>query len=143
MKIVVIYISDKTRHFQKEIHKARAGANAPASAASHSFAPALTNFGQEVKVIVNEKTYIKLKVNPTENLEKQINDFLRTNFFPRYKYQLSFLAKFIKYGGAACEEEIVFHKWAKSNFNYKHMQSTYGTHHNTLMQKLDDEQLEG
>ena len=137
------YISDKTRHFQSEIHKARAGANAGASAvtltpALHSFAPALTNFGQEVKVIVNEKTYIKLKVNPTSSLEKQNNDLLRTNFFPRYKYQLSYLAKFIKYGA----EEIVFHKWVKSDFYYNHT-NPHHTIHNSLVQKLDDEQLEG
>ena len=42
--------------------------------------------------------------------------------------------------------EVVFHKWVKSDFNYNHMQSTFGTNHrirNILMQKLDDEQLEG
>ena len=34
----------------------------------------------------------------------------------------------------------------KSDFNYNHIQSTFGTNlnvHNSLMQKLDDEQLEG
>ena len=56
---------------------------------------------------------------------------------------MSYLAKFSKYGE---EEEVVFHKWVKSDFNYIHMQSTFGTNlnvHNSLMQKLDDEQLEG
>ena len=43
-------------------------------------------------------------------------------------------------------EENVVHKWVKSDLYYNHMQSTFGTNHtihNTLMQKLDDEQLEG
>ena len=55
---------------------------------------------------------------------------------------MSYLAKFSKYGE---EEEVVFHKWVKSDFNYNHMQSTFGTNlnvHNSLMRKLDDEQLE-
>ena len=97
---------------------------------------------------MNEKTYIKLKVNPTNvashHLEEQINDLLNKNYFPRYKFQLSYLAKFSK---IVNDEEVVFHKWAKSDFIYNHMQSTFGTDHttlhNTLMQKLDDEQLEG
>ena len=56
---------------------------------------------------------------------------------------MSYLAKFSKVVNG---EEVVFHKWVKSNFNYNHIQSTSGTNHtihNTLMQKLDDEQLEG
>ena len=56
---------------------------------------------------------------------------------------MSYLAKFSKIVNG---EENVFHKWVKSDFNYNHMQSTIGTNHtihNTLMQKLDDEQLEG
>ena len=56
---------------------------------------------------------------------------------------MSYLAKFSK---IVNEEENVFHKWVKSEFNYNHMQSTFGTNHtthSTLMQKLDDEQLEG
>ena len=35
----------------------------------------------------------------------------------------------------------MFHKWVKSDFNYKQMQSTFGTNHtihNTLIQKLDN-----
>ena len=87
---------------------------------------------------MNEKTCVKLKVNPTSSLEKQINDLLRTNFFPRYKDRLSYLAKFIKNGA----EKIVFHKWVKSDFNYNHTNPDHKTH-NSLMQKLDDEQLEG
>ena len=60
---------------------------------------------------------------------------------------MSYLAKFSKivYG-----EENIIHKWVKSDFTYNHMQSTFGTQdsiraalHNTLMQNLDDEQLEG
>ena len=56
---------------------------------------------------------------------------------------MSYLAKFSKYSE---EEEVVFDKWVKSDFNYNHMESTFGTNlnvQNSLMQKLDDEQLEG
>ena len=56
---------------------------------------------------------------------------------------MSYLAKFSKIVNG---EENVFHKWVDSDFIYNHMQSTSGTNHtihNTLMQKLDDEQLEG
>ena len=92
---------------------------------------------------MNEKTYIKLRVNPTNHLEEQINDLLNKNYFPRYKFQLSYLAKFSKYING---EEAVFHKWVKSDFNYNHTQIAFGANpnvHNILMQKLDDEQLEG
>ena len=95
---------------------------------------------------MNEKTYIKLRVNPTgtasENLEHHINELLDENYFLRYKYQMSYLPKFSKIVNV---EENVFHKGVKSDFNYNHMQSTFGTNHtihNTLMQKLDDELLE-
>ena len=88
---------------------------------------------------MNEKTYIKLRVNPTNHLEEQINDLLNKNYFLRYKFQLSYLAKFSK----IVNGENVFHKWVKSDFNYNHTQIAFGTQHNTLMQKLDDEQLEG
>ena len=51
------YISDTTRHFQSEIHlQNRQREN-------------MQNFGNGVEIIMNENTYIKLKVNPTENLE--------------------------------------------------------------------------
>ena len=54
---------------------------------------------------------------------------------------MSYLAKFSKYING---EEVVFHKWVKSDFNYNHTQdSIRAALHNTLMQKLDDEQLEG
>ena len=86
---------------------------------------------------MNEKTYIKLRVNPTENLEEQIDDLLSKNYFPRYKYQLSFFSKISKLVNG---EENVFHKWVKSDFNYNHTNQTI---HNTLVQKLDGEKLEG
>ena len=92
---------------------------------------------------MNEKTYIKLRVNPTDtqNLEHHIYELLDKNYFPRYKYQLSFLAKFSKNING---EQVVFHKWDKSDFDYNHTQdSIRAALHNTLMQKLDDEQLEG
>ena len=92
---------------------------------------------------MNEKTYVKLRVNPTgkatrtQDLEHHINELLNKNNFPRYKYQLSYLAKFSKYING---EEVVFRKWVKSDFNYNHTNEHV---QNTLMQNLDDEQLEG
>ena len=135
------YIGDKTRHFQSEIHKAHA--------ASYTASQLLIHFDVEtlpgVEVIVNEKTYIKLRVKPSDaaspNLEHHINELLDKKYFPRYKYQLSYLAKFSKIVNG---EENVFHKLVKSDFNYNHTQdSIRAALHNTLMQKLDDEQLEG
>ena len=69
-----------------------------------------------------KKTYIKTKINPTSSLEKLIDDLLRTNFyfFPQYKLQFGYLAEFLKYG----DEENVFHKWFKSDFNYNHTQDS-------------------
>ena len=90
---------------------------------------------------MNERTYIKLKINPTENLEEQINNLLRTNFFPRYKFQLIYLAKFSK----IINGEEVFKRWVKSDLkcNYLDQEAEGASHvHNSLMQKLDDEQLE-
>ena len=129
------------RHFQSEIHTLRSQNNAT----KNTFGNTLHG----IEVIVNEKTYIKLRVNPTgeatrtQNLELHINELLDKNYFSRYKFQLSYLAKFSKYING---EEVVFHKWVKSDFNYNHMQNTFGTNHtihNTLIQKIDDEQLEG
>ena len=138
------YISDKTRHFQSEIHTLRSQNNATQNTPAFAFGNTTSLHG--VEVIVNEKTYIKLRVNPTnissQNLEHHINELLNKNYFPRYKYQLSYLAKFSKYING---EEVVFRKWVKSDFNYNHMQNTFGTNHtiHNTMQKLDDEQLEG
>ena len=101
------YIGDKTRHFQSEIHTLRSQNNATQNATA--LAPALAISTQSgVEIIVNEKTYIKLRVNPTNQLEEQINDLLNKNYFPRYKFQLSYLAKFSKYING---EEAVFQKW--------------------------------
>ena len=119
------YISDTTRHFQSEIHlQNRQREN-------------MQNFGNGVEIIMNENTYIKLKINPTSNLEDHINELLSKNYFTRYKYQLSYLAKFSKIVNG---EEEVFKRWIKSDLIYNHTQQDT---HNTLMQKLDDEQLEG
>ena len=136
------YISDKTRHFQSEIHMLR-------SQNSRSIRSTQNDFGTGVEVIVNEKTYIKLKVNTigttSHDLEKQINDLLRTSFFPRYKYQLSYLAKFSKFvNGQSGAKEEVFNRWIKSDLTYNHTnEHVREAVHNILMQKLDDEQLEG
>ena len=133
------YISN-SRHFQSEIHTLRSQNNTTKNASAIAFGNTLHDSGTNIEIIVNEKTYIKLRVNPTNHLEEQINDLLNKNYFPRYKFQLSYLAKFSKIVNG---EENVFHKWVKSDFNYNHTQITFGTQHNTLMQKLDDEQLEG
>ena len=119
------YISDTTRHFQSEIHLQNRQQNG------------ITDFGNGVNIIVNENTYIKLKINPTENLEHRINELISKRYFPRFKYQLSYLAKFSKIVNG---EEEVFKRWIKSDLIYNHTQQDT---HNTLMQKLDDEQLEG
>ena len=136
-----------SRHFQSEIHTLRSQNNATKNTFGNTLHDSGTNVGTNVEIIVNEKTYIKLRVNPTNHLEEQINDLLNKNYFPRYKFQLSYLAKFSKYING---EEVVFHKWVKSDFNYNHTQIAFGTNpnvrtalHNKLMQKLDDEQLEG
>ena len=140
------YISN-SRHIQSEIHTLRSQNNATKNTFGVTLHDSGTNVGTNVEIIVNEKTYIKLRVNPTNHLEEQINDLLNKNYFPRYKFQLSYLAKFSKIvNGQSFAEEIVFHKWVKSDFNYNHTQIAFGTNpniHNILMQKLDDEQLEG
>ena len=84
------YITDKTRHFQSEIHLLKRQHNQ-----QNNFGLD-TQFGNGVEIIMNEKTYIKLKINPTENLEYHINELLSKIYFPRYKYQLIYLAKFSK-----------------------------------------------
>ena len=87
---------------------------------------------------MNETAYIKPKkpkINPTENLEEQNINLLKTNFFPRYKFQLSYLAKFSK----IVNGEEVFKRWVKSVLNYNYLDQDV---HNASMQKLDDEQLE-
>ena len=130
------YISDTTRHFQSENHLQNR---------QNRQRENMQIFGNGVEIIMNENTYIKLKINPTSNLEHHINELLNKNYFPRYKYQLSYLAKFIKtvtFGNG--EEEVVFKKWIKSDLTYNGTQhSVQQDIHNTLMQKLDDEQLEG
>ena len=115
------YISDTTRHFQSEIHLQNRQQNSIQSQRSciTDFGTALLPSGNGVNIIVNENTYIKLKVNPTENLEHNINELLSKNYFPRYKYQLSYLAKFSKIING---EEEVFKRWIKSDLIYNHTQ---------------------
>ena len=127
------YISDKTRHFQSEILLQ--------NCQNRQQNNIQNTFGNGIEIIMNENTYIKLKVNPTENLEHNINDLLSKNYFPRYKYQLRYLAKFSKIVNG---EEEVFKRWIKSDLIYNHLKSgTQQDTHNKLMQKIDDEQLEG
>ena len=127
------YISDTTRHFQSEIHLQNRQQNGITD-----FGTALLPSGKRVNIIENENTYIKLKINPTENLEHNMNELLSKNYFPRYKYQLSYLAKVSKIVNG---EEEVFKTWIKSDLIYNN--STQQEIHNKLMQKIDDEQLEG
>ena len=122
------YISDKTRHFQSEIHLQNR---------QNRQRENMQSFGNGVEIIMNENTYIKLKINPTSNLEDHINELLNKRFFPQYKYQLSYLAKFSKIING---EEEVFKRWIKSDLIYNHTQQDT---HNTLIQKLENEQLEG
>ena len=86
---------------------------------------------------MKENTYVKLKVNPTENLEYRRNELISKRYFPRYKYQISYLARFSKFSNG---EEEVFKRWVKSDLTYNHMQQDV---HTLLLQKLDDEQFEG
>ena len=58
VNIVVKKTSDKTRHFQSEIHKAHAASQRASHTASYAASHTTLHFGQEVEVIVNEKTYI-------------------------------------------------------------------------------------
>ena len=91
----------------------------------------------EVEIIVNEKTLMKFKINTTENLEHCINKLINKKYFPRFEFQLSCSAKFIKHVNG---EVVVFHKWVKSEMNCNYSNENV---HNTLIQTLDDEQLEG
>ena len=132
------YISDKTRHFQSEIHLQNRQ-NRQQNNMQSTFGIQNT-FGNGIEIIMNENTYNKLKVNPTENLENRINELISKRYFPRFKYQLSYLAKFSK----IVNGEEVFKRWMKSDLIYNHLPSgTQQDTHNTLMQKLYDEQLEG
>ena len=70
-------VSDKTRHFQSEIHEARAASHTASHTASNTASHTTSRTASQllprfdvgilpgVKVVVNEKTYIKLKVNST------------------------------------------------------------------------------
>ena len=99
---IVVNISDKTRHFQSEIHlrnkqnnfspdtqsaQSASGASgthqSSVESASGTQEP-LVQFGNNVEIIVNENTNLKLKVNPTENLEHDINDIISKRYFPRF-----------------------------------------------------------
>ena len=131
------YITDKTRHFQSEIHN-RHQQNAFDTASLPFGTPFCVETLVGVEIIVNQKLYMKLKINPTENLEHNINELLSKNYFPRYKYHLSYLAKSSKIVNG---EEEVFKRWIKSDLLYNN--STQQEIHNKLMQKIDDEQLGG
>ena len=123
-------ISGTTRHLQSEIH--------PRNRQNTQSAFSNFSLGNGVNIIVKENTYIKLKVNPTENLEHDINELLSKRYFPRFKDQISYLARFTKIVNG---EEQVFKRWVQSALTYNHMQQE--DVHNILIQKLDDEQLEG
>ena len=63
-------ISDKTRHFQREIHltNQQNTQSAPGNQ--------INQLDQGVEIIVNRKTNTKLKTNPIENLDYHINELL-------------------------------------------------------------------
>ena len=65
------------------------------------------------------------------------NDLLEKRYFRLYKNQLSYLAK---YSNQINGEEEVIKRWVKSDLMYTRMQQDV---QNSLLQKLDDEQLEG
>ena len=134
------YISDKTRHFQSEIHLQNRQQNGTEGQRSCITNQVDSSIGNEVNIIMNENTYTKLKIDPTENLENHINELLNKRYFPQYKHQLSYLAKFSKIVNG---EEEIFKRWIKSDLIYNHTLGTQQDTHNTLLQKLDDEQLEG
>ena len=69
------YISN-SRHFQSEIHTLRSQNNATKNRFGNTLHGVGTGVGTNVEIIVKEKTYIKLRVNPTNHLEEQINDLL-------------------------------------------------------------------
>ena len=84
------YISDKIIHFQSEIHTLRSQNNREATQISQDTQNAFGNTASlashGVEMIVNEKTYNKLRVNPTgtasKNLERHINELLDKIYFP-------------------------------------------------------------
>ena len=92
---------------------------------------------------MNERLYIKFKINPTEYFNEQINDLLCKNYFPRYKFRIRYLPKCSKYTQSAFgvngEEKEVFKICVKSDLNYNYLDQDV---HNTIMQQLDDEQSE-
>ena len=135
-------ISDKTRYFQSEIHLQNRQQNGTALLpSSTALLPSGTTdlllSGNGVNIIMSENTYNKLKVNPTENLEHDINETISTRYFPRFKFQVSYLARHTKKVNG---EEEVFKRWIKSILNLNYLDQD---NHNTLMLKLDDDQLEG
>ena len=76
------YISDTTRHFRSEIHLRNKQNTQPnqqnnfsldTQSASGTQHPSV-QFDNNVEVIMNENTYIKLKINATENLVYHKND---------------------------------------------------------------------
>ena len=114
------YITDKTRHFQSEIHKLKSQIKKPQITITSG-------------LIVNENTYIKYKIY--DNFEQQIEDILSQKIFPKFKYQVSYLAKFTKQ-----INNIIFRRWVKSDMFYNFDKINI---HETLIEKLDDEELEG
>ena len=134
------YITDKTRNFQSEIHNRHQQSTREAPTVQSASVAFGTPFSVEtlvgVEIIVNQKLYIKLKINPTSNLEYQKKELVSKSYFPRFKYQLSYLAKLSK----IVNGEEKFKRWIQSDLIYNHIQQDV---HLSLLQKLDDEQLEG
>ena len=75
-------ISDKTRHIQSEKHIQKSQNRQRETQFGTS--------GTEVEIIMNERTYNKLEINPDENLEHNINELHSKSYFPQFKHQLSY-----------------------------------------------------
>ena len=96
-----------------------------------------------VKIVI-DIYLIKQDISKVKFIYKTVKTVNKTIYktIYKYKYQLSYLAKFIKtvtFGNG--EEEVVFKRWIKLDLIYNN--STQQEIHNKLMQKIDDEQLEG
>ena len=114
------YVDNINRHLESETHNLKSQ---------------ITHTQPRSGCVFNEKTYIKYKFE--HNIEQNIQQILSQNLFPRYKYQVSYQAKFSKYTNG---EEQLFFKWIKSDMLYNYTPTDF---HNSLMQQVDDEQLEG
>ena len=119
------YVTDKKSHFQSESHKKK----------SENVTEITNTFYRENDIVVKEKTYIKYKIY--DNFEEEIPKILSQPFFPRFKYQVSYLAKFTK---STNEKEETFNRWIQTDLLHNFDKNDA---HAILIEKVDDEELEG